>query len=457
MTASTSLRSQWLKLSILIITITYLLFSSLLIYATSVYLKDQEYRSVSRSLSDVSSLYENQPFNSISEREIYTSLYDNQQMGLYTLSGEEVYRWPVRSTLDIDTDFEATVNPVIERRSIDGEDHLVGTRMLQSDYWHGYVTVVHPLNEYNTIIRMMLFIATIIGFLSITFTSIISYFFSIQMVKPIGKFTGQLKKNENQGFAERLDLKTNIVETDYMIESFNNMMSALEESYNQQKQFVEYASHELRTPLQIIQGHLQLINRWGRNSPEVLDESLGISIEELKRINKLVEELLLLTKNEGEGSLLNEYINLNDEITSRLDSLDKVHPDYTFEAKLEQGRVMYPINNYHFEQMLIIFLDNAIKFDTENKHITVSSETADDGSIEIQITDSGIGIPKEEIDQVFNRFYRVDKSRSRDQGGNGLGLSIAKKIVELYRGTVWISSAEGESTTVHIKFPKPKK
>lgn len=457
MTASTSLRSQWLKLSILIITITYLLFSSLLIYATSVYLKDQEYRTVSRSLSDVSSLYENQPFNSISEREIYTSLYDNQQMGLYTLSGEEVYRWPVRSTLDIDTDFEATVNPVIERRSIDGEDHLVGTRMLQSDYWHGYVTVVHPLNEYNTIIRMMLFIATIIGFLSITFTSIISYFFSIQMVKPIGKFTGQLKKNENQGFAERLDLKTNIVETDYMIESFNNMMSALEESYNQQKQFVEDASHELRTPLQIIQGHLQLINRWGRNSPEVLDESLGISIEELKRINKLVEELLLLTKNEGEGSLLNEYINLNDEITSRLDSLDKVHPDYTFEAKLEQGRVMYPINNYHFEQMLIIFLDNAIKFDTENKHITVSSETADDGSIEIQITDSGIGIPKEEIDQVFNRFYRVDKSRSRDQGGNGLGLSIAKKIVELYRGTVWISSTEGESTTVHIKFPKPKK
>lgn len=457
MTASTSLRSQWLKLSILIITITYLLFSSLLIYATSVYLKDQEYRSVSRSLSDVSSLYENQPFNSISEREIYTSLYDNQQMGLYTLSGEEVYRWPVRSTLDIDTDFETTVNPVIERRSIDGEDHLVGTRMLQSDYWHGYVTVVHPLNEYNTIIRMMLFIATIIGFLSITFTSIISYFFSIQMVKPIGKFTGQLKKNENQGFAERLDLKTNIVETDYMIESFNNMMSALEESYNQQKQFVEDASHELRTPLQIIQGHLQLINRWGRNSPEVLDESLGISIEELKRINKLVEELLLLTKNEGEGSLLNEYINLNDEITSRLDSLDKVHPDYTFEAKLDQGRVMYPINNYHFEQMLIIFLDNAIKFDTENKHITVSSETADDGSIEIQITDSGIGIPKEEIDQVFNRFYRVDKSRSRDQGGNGLGLSIAKKIVELYRGTVWISSAEGESTTVHIKFPKPKK
>lgn len=452
----TSLRTQWLKLSILIITITYLLFSSLLIYATSVYLKDQEYRSVSRSLSDVSGLYENQPFNSITERDIYTSLYDDQQMGLYTLSGEEVYRWPIRTQLNIDTDFEANVNPVIETISLEGDDYLVGTRMLQSDYWHGYVSVVHPLNEYNTIIRMMLFIATIIGFLSITFTSIISYFFSIQMVKPIGRFTGQLKKIENQGFAERLDLKTNIVETDYMIESFNNMMGALEESYNQQKQFVEDASHELRTPLQIIQGHLQLINRWGRNSPEVLDESLGISIEELKRINKLVEELLLLTKNENADYLQTENINLNDEIISRIEGLDKVHPDYTFEAKLHKGKIKYPINNYHFEQMLIIFLDNAIKFDTEHKHITVESELNSDGSIEISITDSGIGIPEAEIEQVFNRFYRVDKSRSRDQGGNGLGLSIAQKIVELYRGKVWITSIEGNSTTVHIKFPKPK-
>lgn len=456
MNGATSLRTQWLRLSILIITITYIIFSSLLIYATSVYLKDQEYRSVSRSLTDVSTLYENQPFNSITERDIYSSLYDNQQMGLYTLSGEEVYRWPVRAQLDIDTDFEANLNPVIESENINGDDYLIGKTMLQSDYWHGYVSVLHPLNEYNTIIRMMLFIATIIGFLSITFTSIISYFFSIQMVKPIAKFTSQLKRIENQGFAERLELNTNIVETDYMIESFNNMMDALEESYNQQKQFVEDASHELRTPLQIIQGHLQLIKRWGRNSPEVLEESLGISIEELKRINKLVEELLLLTKNEATDYIQVDSINLNDEITSRIEALVKLHPDYQFEAKLHEGKILYPINNYHFEQMMIIFLDNAIKFDTENKHIIVTSDLAQDGSIEISITDSGVGIPQDEIEHVFNRFYRVDKSRSRDQGGNGLGLSIAKKIVELYRGKVWISSVEGKFSTVHIKFPKPK-
>lgn len=454
MRPSKSLRSQWLRLSILIITITYLIFSSLLIYATSLYLKDQEYRSVSRSLDDVSTLYSEQAFNSITERDIYSNLYDNQLMALYTLSGEEVYRWPARSNLDFQVSLEQSNNPVIQQSNLDGNDYLVGTQMIQSDYWHGYVTVVHPLHEYNTIIRMMIFIAMIIGFLSITFTSIISYFFSFQMVKPIGRFTNQLKKIENQGFAERLQLKTNIVETDFMIESFNNMMDALEESYNQQKQFVEDASHELRTPLQIIQGHLQLINRWGRNNPDVLDESLGISIDELKRINKLVEELLLLTKNEANDYIQTEYININDEVISRIESLKKVHPDYQFDADLHAGKLMYPINNYHFEQMLIIFLDNAIKFDTVNKHIKISTEIENDGDIHIQITDSGIGIPQDEIEQVFNRFYRVDKSRSRDQGGNGLGLSIAKKVAELYKGTVWITSEEGKSTTVHITFPK---
>ena len=194
MKSQTSLRSQWLRLSILIITITYLIFSSLLIYATSIYLKDQEYRSISRSLDDVSTLYSEQAFNSISEKDIYSNLYDNQLMALYTLSGEEVYRWPVRSILDFQVDFEQSDNPIIRPKSLEGNDYLVGTQLIQTDYWHGYVAVVHPLHEYNTIIRMMIFIAMIIGFLSITFTSIISYFFSFQMVKPIGRFTNQLKK-----------------------------------------------------------------------------------------------------------------------------------------------------------------------------------------------------------------------------------------------------------------------
>lgn len=447
-----SLKFKWLKLSTLIITITYLIFSSLLIYFTSVYLKDQEYRSVDRSIEEIESLYSSQPMNTIGQNEIYSSLYDRQKMILYTQGGEVVYSATTGTPMELETEFTPVFETETSEISTDDGSYLVARTNIDSQYWNGYLSVIHPLDPYNSVIRMMIFIASIVGFLSILFTSIISYFFSTQMVKPIRSIANQLKRVEAEGFSERLKLKTNIEETDYMVESFNHMMDSLEESYNQQKQFVEDASHELRTPLQIIQGHLKLISRWGKHKPEVLDESLNISIDELMRINRLVEELLLLTKNDGKTNDNREEVNINNEVESRVNSMKKVHPDYTFSLDLEDSPIKFMINSYHFEQMIIIFLDNAIKYDTENRHITVATEKKD-AHFDISIIDHGIGIPESEIESIFNRFYRVDKSRSREQGGNGLGLSIARKLIEIYKGNVWLESEEGKFTKVTIRFP----
>ncbi|WP_411841860.1 ATP-binding protein [Salinicoccus sp. HZC-1] len=448
-----SLKYKWLKLSTLIITITYLIFSSLLIYFTSVYLKDQEDRSLKRSLEELESLYESQPINTIAQNEIYSSLYDRQKMILYTQGGDVVYSATTGVPMDLESEFEPVFEREISQMETNETSYLIGRVNIESQYWDGYLSVIHPLDSYNSVIRMMMFIAVIVGFLSILFTSIISYFFSTQMVKPIRSIANQLKRIESEGFSERLKLRTDTEETDYMVESFNHMMDSLEESYNQQKQFVEDASHELRTPLQIIQGHLKLISRWGKHKPEVLDESLNISIDELKRINKLVEELLLLTKNDGKMNDIRDEIDINEEIRSRVNSMQKVHPDYTFSLDLEKSPIKFLINSYHLEQMLIIFLDNAIKYDTDKKHIIVTTEKKDD-YFDISIMDHGIGIPQDEIDAIFNRFYRVDKSRSRQQGGNGLGLSIAKKLIENYKGNVWLESKEGKFTKVTMRFPR---
>lgn len=447
-----SLKYRWLKLSTLIITITYLIFSSLLIYFTSVYLKDQEDRSLKRSLEELETLYESQPINTIGQDEIYSSLYDRQKMILYTQGGDVVYSATTGVPMDLEGEFKPVHERDISQMEKENTSYLIGRVNIDSQYWSGYLSVIHPLDSYNSVIRMMMFIAIIIGFLSILFTSIISYFFSTQMVKPIRSIANQLKRIESDGFSERLKLRTNTEETDYMVDSFNHMMDSLEESYNQQKQFVEDASHELRTPLQIIQGHLNLISRWGKHKPEVLDESLNISIDELKRINKLVEELLLLTKNDGKMNDIRDEIDINAEIKSRVNSMEKVHPDYTFSLNLDSSPIKFLINSYHLEQMLIIFLDNAIKYDTQNKHIVVTTEKNED-NFDISIMDHGIGIPKDEIEAIFNRFYRVDKSRSRQQGGNGLGLSIAKKLIENYKGNVWLESNEGNFTKVTMRFP----
>ena len=238
--------------------------------------------------------------------------------------------------------------------------------------------------------------------------------------------SNKMQQIRRDGFQEKVELTTNYEETDNLIVTFNAMMYQLEESFNQQRQFVEDASHELRTPLQIIQGHLNLIQRWGKKDAAILEESLDISLEEMNRITKLVEELLLLTKDNTNTKFKElENVEINHEISSRIKSLEQLHQDYTFEFEPYAKPINIKIDRYQLEQVLIIFIDNAMKYDQINKYIHIQTNLKNK-QISIEITDHGVGIPKEDIEFIFDRFYRVDKSRSRKLGGNGLGLSIAK-------------------------------
>lgn len=446
-----SLKNRWLVLSTFIISTTYVLFASLLIYFTSIYLQEQEFRSLDRGMDELQTLFTTAPYNTIKNSDIYTSLYDRQKMILYSNSGEEVYSRTTGISMDVSPEFRMTNRKSVENWEYQGESYLVGRTPITSPFYDGFLTVIHPLEPYKAVISMMTYIAIVIGFAFVILTMIISYFFSIQMVRPIESIARQLKYVEENGFSERLLLNTGAEETDYMVKAFNSMMDTLEEAFNQQKQFVEDASHELRTPLQIIHGHLNLISRWGKDKPEVLDESLDISLEELKRINRLVEELLMLTKNDGEAFLEIEEIEVNTEINNRVQAFKRVNPAYNFELDLSSDDIYFKINRHHFDQMLTIFIDNAIKYDTTHKHIVLSTEKKPNGII-IKVKDHGMGVPKEDIDSIFDRFYRVDKSRSRQKGGNGLGLSIAKKLIETYRGNVHAESIEGEYTTIIIEF-----
>ncbi|RIM29228.1 GHKL domain-containing protein, partial [Staphylococcus cohnii] len=125
--------------------------------------------------------------------------------------------------------------------------------------------------------------------------------------------------------------------------------------------------------------------------------------------------------------------------------------DYIFEFEPYHKPLNIKIDRYQFEQVLVIFIDNAMKYDQVNKYIQIQTNLRNK-QISIEITDHGVGIPKEDIDFIFDRFYRVDKSRSRKLGGNGLGLSIAKKIIELNHGTIHVESEVGKYTTFKITF-----
>ena len=311
-----------------------------------------------------------------------------------------------------------------------GKEYLVITEPLHSPNFKGYSVLIHSLEHYNNLVKSLYIIAVVFGLLATVITACISYFISKNITKPLVTMSNKMNQIRRDGFQNKLELDTSYEETDNLID----------------------ASHELRTPLQIIQGHLNLIKRWGKKDPAILEESLNISLEEMNRITKLVEELLLLTKDKvNMQSLEKEDVDINEEIQSRIKALQQLHPDYLFEIELEQKPLVLQINRHQFEQLILIFIDNAMKYDKERKHICIKTQLRNK-QISIEITDHGLGIPKEDQEFIFDRFYRVDKSRARSQGGNGLGLSIAEKIVSQYGGYISVDSELNKFTTFKINF-----
>ncbi len=302
----------------------------------------------------------------------------------------------------------------------------------------------------NTIFLVM--IATGIGGIILSFLG--GRIIAKQLLVNVQAMTNTVKKIKKNGLNERVPVNDTNDELAQLGKLFNDLMDDLEQSFLQQKQFVEDASHELRTPLTIIKGHLTMLNRWGKNDPHVLNKSLQSSLKEVERLNKLVQELLELSRAESESFNMTEWdtVDVSIVIDQVIRNFETVYADCIFHIVRSES-VYINIVARHLEQILVILLDNAVKYSQGNqKEVHILAYQVQNVA-KIEIKDFGVGIPQEEIPYVFHRFYRVDKARSRKQGGNGLGLAIAKRLVEKYGGTISIESKEGQGTTVILTFP----
>ncbi|SUM33049.1 signal transduction histidine kinase arlS [Staphylococcus gallinarum] len=421
------LRTKWMIITTTITFLTIFFFSIIIIFFLSSSLRHNELDEAERSSEDIQKLFDTKKLSEITPLDLNAALGNFQKVMLFNEDGKKIIETSNSHSIDISPRLQKTdINHVIVKNE-HNNDYLVITRHIDMPNFKGYSVVVHSLEDYNALVSSLYFLALIFGVIATFITAIISYFFSSQITKPLILMSNKMQQIRRDGFQEKVELTTNYEETDNLIVTFNAMMYQLEESFNQQRQFVEDASHELRTPLQIIQGHLNLIQRWGKKDAAILEESLDISLEEMNRITKLVEELLLLTKDNTNTKFKElENVEINHEISSRIKSLEQLHQDYTFEFEPYAKPINIKIDRYQLEQVLIIFIDNAMKYDQINKYIHIQTNLKNK-QISIEITDHGVGIPKEDIEFIFDRFYRVDKSRSRKLGGNGLGLSIAKK------------------------------
>jgi len=446
------LKYKWMLITTFITFITIVLFCLVIIFFLKDALHDSELDEAERSSDDIINLFHAKPLDEISALDLNASLENFQEVTIFNTKGKKLLQTTNENLPSVPSNIGLSHPERVKIIKYKGVDYLAITERIHTQNFNGYSVLIHSLENYEHLVQSLYIVAIAFGLIATFITAIVSYIVSSQITKPIVTMSNKMNQIRRDGFQNKLELTTNYEETDNLIATFNEMMFHIEETFNQQRQFVEDASHELRTPLQIIQGHLNLIQRWGKKDPAVLEESLNISLEEMNRITKLVEELLLLTKdNVKNGQVEKELVNINSEILSRVNSLKQLHPDYTFDIELDEKPLKLNMNRHQFEQLILIFIDNAMKYDVENKLIQIKTQLKNK-QISIEITDHGLGIPKQDLEFIFDRFYRVDKSRARSQGGNGLGLSIADKIVQLNGGFIQVESEVDHYTTFKIIF-----
>ena len=283
----------------------------------------------------------------------------------------------------------------------------------------------------------------------------LAYFISRLISKPIEQIHDIIASiNEDNIDSKRLIIPKKNDEFAVVSQQFNELLDKISFYISQQKHFVEDVSHELRTPVAIVEGHLKLLNRWGKDDPEVLEESLEASLAEIKRMKTLVQEMLDLSRApQVREQYKDATAEVVDTLTQIVSNFKVLYPDFTFVFDIDsKADLLSPIYRNHFEQVIIILLDNAVKYSTNRKEIIVSLSTVAD-QVEIGIKDFGMGLSEEDKKKVFSRFYRVDKARSRERGGNGLGLSIAKELIEGYNGSISLTSHLDQGTVFKVKLP----
>lgn len=359
--------------------------------------------------------------------------------------------------------FSPNQYPEISELSYNNRTHLVTVRPLLSEKApdktpRGYLQLVFTLEDYYQRVGRLndtyIIVSLIACLVSICIGNLLAYIF----FKPIKHMTDIMTDFKVDAFSKkRMHISKGKQDelTDLSI-GFNELLDKMDLYINQQKQFVEDVSHELRTPVAIVEGHLTLLNRWGKDDPSILEESLSASLSEINRMKTLVQEMLDLSRAEQVGinykNELTEVVGLTEQVHQ---NVQLIHPEFRIRLEkddIDETEIWVSISRHHLEQVLIILLDNAIKYSTDVPHIHLSiSKTLT--NVQISVQDFGEGISSQDLPKVFGRFYRVDKARSRHKGGNGLGLSIAKELIEGYKGSISVESVINSGTTFRIEMP----
>lgn len=315
--------------------------------------------------------------------------------------------------------------------------------------------LVKQENEFlNPYMHILLLILTIASIVALIFSSFGGYFLAMVGLSPLSRLITHIREIRPSQLSTRLPSYGTAEEIHDLVKAFNSLLDRVEAAMKRQQEFIADASHEFRTPLAILDGYVRLLHRWGKENQSIRDEALIAMEHECSRLFHLIEDMLSLSKFQHDAQLvegekkMQSLVPLLEEVRNVWTSTFPNHLTLTVNWTKP---LVIAMEKAKIRQLLDILLDNARKY-TEKGGVTLTA--ASEGNwVHLMVEDTGIGIPEEEIENVFERFYRVEKSRNRHRGGSGLGLPIAKSIVQEYGGRISIRSIASGGTIVHVELP----
>lgn len=277
-----------------------------------------------------------------------------------------------------------------------------------------------------------------------------------RVLAPIRDIAGMAATLSENNLSNRINIAGTKNELKDLASVINTMLDRIERSYNSQKQFVSDASHELRTPIAVIRGYTDMLKRWGKDDPEVLDEGINAISQETESMKDLVESLLFLARHDKKTLMMEKSVFDAAELMQEVQKEEEIiHQDYCFDLHVGESTRLNADRNM-IKQVLRILIDNAVKYSPAGTTVTLGCGKSGDGRTELTVADQGCGIKAEDIPQIFERFYRSDSARKTETSGHGLGLSIARIIVVAHEGKIKVRSKEGAGTVFILSFPEER-
>lgn len=350
------------------------------------------------------------------------------------------------------------LSKIVSHRELTGKDIWLQLYIPPSNQ-ENYRILVIQQSTGNAAIWLTAFRQTllVISVITLAIAGVLGFLFVRQMLRPLKKMTMYARTIEQKNLDLRLDVR-NHDELGMLAITLNNMLERLQGAFEREREFTADASHELRTPLSVIQGEVSLASYEGMTT-EDYQKSMQVIGRQATRMATTIDRLMFLSMLDQSQENFSDNINLKSMLQSLVEDMQVISDSKGVKLDLEATDKLTVKGNFAYLRVLFLnLIENALKYTPSGGKVSVQLARINDQAI-ISVVDTGIGIASEHLSHIFQRFYRVDKSRSRTEGGDGLGLAICKRIAELFGGSIEVQSRLkiGSTFTVLLPVAEPGK